>query len=30
MLMDLDIKEINRKVDLILKHLGIVDIKKLP
>jgi len=25
MLMDMDIKEINRKVDLILKHLGIKD-----
>jgi len=27
MLMDMDIKEINRKVDLILKHLGIIDDK---
>jgi len=29
MLMDMDIKEINRKVDLIMKHLGILDSKKL-
>jgi len=25
MLMDMDIKEINRKINLILKHLGIKD-----
>jgi len=25
MLMDMDIKQINRKIDLILKHLGIKD-----
>ncbi len=25
MLMDMDMKEINRKIDLILKHLGIKD-----
>ena len=27
--MDRDIREIDRKVDLILKHLGIIDKKKL-
>jgi len=29
MLMDMDMKEINRKIDLILKHLGIIDNKSI-